>query len=245
MELIQSLTQFGLSDKEARIYRALLPLGTANVTEIATRADVKRPTAYVVLSELHQRSLVSEVKSGKEKLYTAVQPNELRLQLAARLTAFDAALPKLTKLVTSQVGRPQVKVLEGKQKMIDAWYRSIKSPDELLFLSNIDALVTEFDQFLPEILSVLRQYQHPFRELVGATRLGRKHARTTQKDLPFGEVRLLAAPLSSDIVVSGETVLISSFAANNFYVVSIENPLIAASYRTLFEQLWKHAKQVH
>ena len=53
--LIKKLVNYGLSDKEARIYLALLELEAATVFEAARQSGVNRSSAYVVLESLSRR----------------------------------------------------------------------------------------------------------------------------------------------------------------------------------------------
>ena len=46
MSLKSELRQFGLDEKKASIYLALLELGQAKAKEIAAKAQILRPTAY-------------------------------------------------------------------------------------------------------------------------------------------------------------------------------------------------------
>ena len=52
MEIQDVLKSIGLDDKEARVYMALLELGTATVHPIANKAEIKRPTTYLILEQL-------------------------------------------------------------------------------------------------------------------------------------------------------------------------------------------------
>lgn len=244
MALEQSLSYLGLTDKEARLYLALLSLGTANVSDTAKQAGVKRPTGYVLLDQMEGKGVVTESKSGKEKLYTPVKPEELKSRLELHLAEFEASLPNLAALVSAQTGRPQVQVIEGKEKMIEAWYRGVNQPEEILFVSDIDSIDTEFGSFLEDVQIQMRRTQHPYRELVGNTRIGRKYARAAKRDLPFREVRLLDQAVGSDVMIYADTVNTSAFRDNNFYVVSIKNQQIADTYRATFEQAWKSAKKI-
>ncbi len=58
MSLDRELSALGLSQKEATVYVALLELGTASVQAIARRADLVRPTTYVILEALTKKGLV-------------------------------------------------------------------------------------------------------------------------------------------------------------------------------------------
>lgn len=56
--LIRNLTEFGLSDKEARIYLALLELEIATAFDTAKHAGINRSSTYVVLESLKKKGLV-------------------------------------------------------------------------------------------------------------------------------------------------------------------------------------------
>jgi len=70
------LERFGLSDKESALYMALLELGQADVAAIATKAGVKRPTAYVLLDSLKDKGFVS-LQDGSGRQYLAEDPRKL------------------------------------------------------------------------------------------------------------------------------------------------------------------------
>lgn len=59
MEIADVLQKIGLQQKESAVYLALLELGTADVSGIAKKAGIKRPTCYLVLDDLKNRGLVS------------------------------------------------------------------------------------------------------------------------------------------------------------------------------------------
>ena len=56
-ELLNSIKDLGLNDKEAKVYLALLKFGEANVSDIADEAGMKRPTVYVILDEIRKKGL--------------------------------------------------------------------------------------------------------------------------------------------------------------------------------------------
>ena len=57
--MLEKLQKFGLSEKEAKIYLALLELGTATVSDIAEKAEINRSNTYVLLNSIAERDLVS------------------------------------------------------------------------------------------------------------------------------------------------------------------------------------------
>jgi sugar-specific transcriptional regulator TrmB len=57
-ERIDKLTAFGLTDYEARVYLALLDLGTAAAAEIPVVSRVPRTRVYATMQQLHAKGLV-------------------------------------------------------------------------------------------------------------------------------------------------------------------------------------------
>ena len=71
------LKRIGFSDKEARVYIAILALGQGDVTDIARRSALKRSIVYVVLEHLLGQGAVSIVPGTKIKRYSASDPEVL------------------------------------------------------------------------------------------------------------------------------------------------------------------------
>jgi sugar-specific transcriptional regulator TrmB len=94
-EIIASLAHIGLSNKEAKIYLALLKLSEASVSDIADEAGIKRPTTYIILDELRKKGLVIKIPHAKKALFQAKTPDELYEQTVSNINRFEKILPKL------------------------------------------------------------------------------------------------------------------------------------------------------
>jgi len=53
--MISQLSDYGLSDKEAKIYLTTLELGNSPASSIARRSEIKRITAYVILEDMKRK----------------------------------------------------------------------------------------------------------------------------------------------------------------------------------------------
>src|SRR6185369_9371062 len=95
MNVYEALQNLGLKDKERDAYLALLELGEGTVAHIATKAGLKRPTAYLVMNELGQRGLVSEFKRGKHTYYAPRNPEGLVQEARSRVAELEEVLPQL------------------------------------------------------------------------------------------------------------------------------------------------------
>src|SRR3989344_276954 len=67
-ELVKTL---GLSEGELSVYLAALELGQANIQDISRKSGTKRASTYNFIDALKERQLISEIKKGRRKLYSA------------------------------------------------------------------------------------------------------------------------------------------------------------------------------
>lgn len=97
-ELVGSLEQVGLTEKEAEVYLALLSLGSATAYRIAEQCEVKKPTVYVILEELRKKGLVLKVPHPKKALFSAVEISDYIRDQESKVRAVRDLLPKFNAL---------------------------------------------------------------------------------------------------------------------------------------------------
>jgi predicted transcriptional regulator len=121
-EIFLRLQEIGFSDKEARVYAAMLTLGPQGVQEIAEQADVPRSTLYAVLASLTERGLVSQYDQDKRTVYTAEAPKKLLDLIAREVDALRSRqdtiatfIPALEALFRAQPNKPVVRFYEGSE----------------------------------------------------------------------------------------------------------------------------------
>lgn len=129
--LTSALIEFGLSDKEARIYLSLLESDTQTIQEVAKNAGVNRSSTYVILESLKRKGLVFSIE-GKMK-YIAASPDILKKQIedASIKTKtikekINNILPDLKALHRDTKHKPIVRVYQGKTG-IETFYESLLS----------------------------------------------------------------------------------------------------------------------
>jgi len=113
MESIQALRQIGLSEKEAKVYLALLQLGRSTAYSVAVLAALKRPTTYLILDELVKTGFVVEIPSAVKKLYEAKPPEEIFAMAKERMKVAESALPNIQSLARKKQGKTQTLYFEG------------------------------------------------------------------------------------------------------------------------------------
>ena len=73
----KALRKFGLSDREIRVYTALLELGEALASKIAKKTDIPRTLVYDILENFVNKGIVSYVIKSNKKYFAALDPNHL------------------------------------------------------------------------------------------------------------------------------------------------------------------------
>ena len=113
MNLIEQLERLDLKGRQAKVYLALLQLGSASAIEIAKYTKLKHPTVYDVLDLLREKQLVCETLSGRRRLFSPENPARLAEIENRRKEALDAVLPDLHALYRDGEKRPRVHYYEG------------------------------------------------------------------------------------------------------------------------------------
>lgn len=119
--LLEPLKNLGLSEKEAKIYLALLQLGPSTPYQIANKAEIKRPTAYVIAEELVEKGLIVHVPGEDKKRYIARTPDAFIEEQGEKLRAARAILPELRSFQKGTVEKPSIMYYEGAEGVRQAY----------------------------------------------------------------------------------------------------------------------------
>ena len=92
--LVEHLREFGLSQKEAAIFEAVLDMGEAKPSEIASAANVSTRYAYEVGERLERRGLVSVYDHLTPTVIRPREPDEIIAKFQDELSELQPALEK-------------------------------------------------------------------------------------------------------------------------------------------------------
>lgn len=124
--LIQELKKLNLSDKEARVYLALLELGPSSPYKIAKHSRLKRPTAYVIAEELVEKGLIVQMTGEKQGMYIAKSPETYVEEVERRVKDARKIVPELLALQRKKSEKPNVLYFEGLEGMKKAYEYRLK-----------------------------------------------------------------------------------------------------------------------
>ena len=203
-DLVAAVGQFGLSEREARLYLALLRKGRATARDLAETAGIDRVLGYRMLDALRIRGVV-EVTAERPRRYAPVPPRALferhlrereagLARDAALATSLAEELPRLVRDAGDSA--PRFQVLQG-TPAIFAYLREMlrRAQEEVLAMVTHRSLRGSVDYGLPVELPRLLRGGGRFRLIVESDpRIGglvRRFQRVARR-YPLAELRQLS-----------------------------------------------------
>ncbi|MAZ40939.1 hypothetical protein CL654_02385 [bacterium] len=159
--LRENLIQFGLSDKEADVYLALLSAGPSLGSVIAQKAKINRSTTYLHLDTLIKKGLVSVSEENKIKTFTPAPPDRIIHLLEESLSKYtellhvaDAMLPDLKKMYATEKkkedAKPKVQLFEGTQGLKSAYEDMLETNDDVRTYASMEDIHTLLPEYFPK-----------------------------------------------------------------------------------------------
>jgi sugar-specific transcriptional regulator TrmB len=252
--LLKQLIDFGLSEKEGKIYLTLLELEAATVFEVAKQSGVNRSSAYVVLEALKKKGLVGISDDKKVSRYIAASPEALLYTAKSATkkqkdikTGIESVLPELKALHKGTRGKPIVKIFEGQIGLINALEDSLISKEK--FLRAVSSL---------EKVSKLLPPDYFFGYISRRTEKGIKMhgihpANDIARKLVKASLHKLDTPLlipekkyttPADLAIYDNKIGYLS-SENGGFAVIIESKEMAEVMKSVFDLAWEEAKRLN
>ncbi len=252
-DLAKELQGIGLSEKEAKVYLAGLELGPATAQQIAAKATVNRPSAYIAIESLIKRGLMSSFQKGKKRYFNAGSAKQLLYGIEQEKHALYEKEVQATKIIdglksflqASSEASPIVSVFEGYDsfRAIQEDILKSKSGVEILELTSLEhfrKIVPQLEKIVEDIRRAILK-KHKIRTLysVNQDRLEEpmQHANVVERYLDANDY-----PIACEFLLYDDKVAIPTYGENSKIIV-IQNQAIATTTRILFEALWDKGKK--
>lgn len=241
MDFIESknkLISLGLTERQAIVYVRSLELGTFSVSELASKAGIKRPTCYLVLDELLQKGLVSIAASLKKTKYRAESPDILKKQAETQMITAQRLSGDLLKIFNQKAEGPTMRYFSG-QKAIQGIFDDVlkvKSREYLYIGSGKDVIDTVGKDYIDEWL------KQRIEKNIIAKSIRMKSTEVMEDIYQTNIMReLKIAPegihIAETIFIYDNKVAIISTPQENFGFI-VENKEFSNTMRGLFSALW-------
>lgn len=95
MQTQKIIEQLGYTAREAKVYLAVLALGEAHISDIATSVKIPRSSAQNIVDKLHAEGLVNFYVMRRYKYWVAENPEKVLADFKHRVETMEEALPVL------------------------------------------------------------------------------------------------------------------------------------------------------
>ena len=243
----QELKNLGLSEKETKVYLAVLELGPETAQNIARKAGINRATTYVQIESLKIKGLMSEFEKGKKTFYAAETPERLlsllnifEKELNFKKGEIERVLPMLKELFAGSGERPKVRFfegVEGTKALIDTFFKNING--DIYGFVNLDNLFRLFPEQEYSKEHTQKRIQQGIKSHMIYTRIAGPIENATDheklREAKFIKTELLN--LNADISIDTKQVAIFTYSAKSVGII-IESEEIAKTLKAIFMLIW-------
>ena len=239
---VNVLEQAGLSEKEAKVYLALLETSNSSASNIARLSGIKRSTVYSVIESLKIRGLVRQELRGIKDVLVAESPEKLATLISEKKAALDNILPNLLDLESNKEKGGLIKIHFGIEalkllyiEMIDL----VKPGDDYFILTNHDKWFKQAPDFFPSFIKKRSRLRINVKLILVDTKESRiratkgKNANEEFKFLPPG-----TTDISTNLVVTPQRILTQHISANTI-ALTIDNKALIQTHLEMFRIMWK------
>ena len=244
----QALLALGFTDKEVKVYLAILELGKGTVTEITRRAGLNRTTGYDILDTLSSQGLVSISGKKPKQEYLAESPSKIIDYLEQKRNDDDACLKKAKKLlpelksIHKKGDRPKVRFYEGKDGLMQVYEDTLTSKEPIRAFATVDDMHNALPDYFPKYYKRRAGKGIAIKAIVPKTKVGIDRAKLDKAEKR--ETALIPPDkfyFSPEINIYDNKVMIASWREK--LGITIESDEIADALKKIFELAWAEAKR--
>ena len=251
-DMIQEFVQrLGFSAEAAQVYQALAIKGPLGLSELSRAAGVERTALYRMMDGLTAQGLVEELLEHKSRRYAAAEPekiNRLVAESRQRAEALTAGFGAFAEAVGTLSGKrtTQVKYYRGAEGIKQILWNETRARDEVVGYTyrNLEEVVgvpffrkygTEVDKGGIKIRDLRGDAFLASTDLAGYVKVHIDN--DVWRYLPDKVLHL-----NHNLDIYNDTLAIYYWEENDVFGVEIQNQKIADTQRSIFEILWKVAK---
>ncbi|HWP61616.1 MAG TPA: helix-turn-helix domain-containing protein [Candidatus Paceibacterota bacterium] len=240
---VKRLEQLGLSEKEARVYVALLPYRDIGSSKLIHATGLHGQFVYDALEHLEELGLVKYVIQRGRKKFTANTPNRLLSLIDEKRLAAHSIAKELQQRFAGQ-REQDIEVYQGDEAFIA---RQLQILETMPADSCIDAIACETERYSATIKAYggwAERERVRLDKRIRIRYLGTENQRTRlrerEKEEPLFEYRIFPA-LYTGLVntdIWPDNITLNIFG-DPIVSLTITGKEIADGYRSFFEALWK------
>jgi sugar-specific transcriptional regulator TrmB len=235
---IEILKDLGLSNGEIKVYSKLLELGSSKVGKVIEKTRLASSAVHQALNKLTKKGLVSYIKKGKIKHYSAAPPKELLNFVNEKKRKIEQLIPKLEIKQELANKKQEAEIFEGTRgimAMLNLIIDESKKGDTYYFFSSdLENQKERLKKFFTK--------SDVKRKDAGLTTLGlaSKNFKPSFKERKFIKMKYPDFPIPSDMVICSNKVALISWDDEPVGYL-IKSKQLYNIYKNFFERIWNIA----
>ncbi|MEK6927528.1 MAG: helix-turn-helix domain-containing protein [Nanoarchaeota archaeon] len=240
----QELVEYGLNEKEAKVYLALLELGMSTANEIAEKADLVRTTTYDVLKGLREKGIVGKVIKNKIIYFEAAEPEKLIQLTEEKGRKIKKIISQLKGLRGKKKELLEVELFEGKEGIKTVYQDILNERKQLLAFSNTHFIYNVLPFYVPHFVNqrvkkkifiklLTEKTKESLSLMKGRDKFEMRETRFVEemKDIPITEY------------IYGDNIAVLGTDIKNPMGLIIRNKDFAKAQKLLFDLAWKNSRK--
>jgi sugar-specific transcriptional regulator TrmB len=241
------LKALGFSEKEAKVYFALLQLGPATATKIAEKAQINRTTGYDILESLAHDGLVMPIGEAKVQRFVAENPQKVIAFLENKIKDAEQKIQQARVLMPELLSifqndqKPALKFFENVaeiRKLIDSL---TQAKQEIVIYSATNDPLTPDSQKVFAHYTKTRTRSGQMTRIIAPSVLDEKQFSYNAKKVEIAYIPADLLPFTTETIIIDDRMIMISW--KDLYAVSVENAAITDTQKRIFELAWMGAKQ--
>ncbi|MBT6143295.1 hypothetical protein HOH51_02155 [bacterium] len=249
--LWQILSQIGLTEKEAKIYLALLETGNQAASVIAKKSGVNRTTCYMILTELKDKGLITTSNIGSTQYFQALDPTFLltyiqkeKNKLAIQENMLEQNMRYLEKIQAKNTNKPKVTFYEGETGILNLYLDTLQSKEKkicsfLNYFAVPEKLYKKLEtDYLPQRVKLDIEAKII---TISKQQINTKGNILTSAEEKLREIKYYTSDLELEVEIQtyDNKTSIINFKKDNLFGVLIENQELANSIKNLHKIIWQ------
>lgn len=236
-----ALKEYGLTDKETKVYLTLLSIGNGNLQEIAKRVEFPRTTVYNTLNYLSQKGLAAKIIRKGVTYFEATEPKKFVDNLEEKKKLIQSVIPELESLRKSIEESSSVEIFEGFKGVYTVISDVFQKKQQTYYFGGYAGAI-EILKHLPDHARMMRLEKEISAKIIIApfdTEMFHEKKYQELTEMRFLE-EMKDFPVM--ILIYGEKVAIHTVKGELIGII-IKNKQIAQAMLMIFQMYWERARK--
>ncbi|HLD56857.1 MAG TPA: helix-turn-helix domain-containing protein [archaeon] len=238
----EALKDFGLTEKEIKVYLALLRKGQITVNEIAVSTGLNRTSTYDILQNLVERGIASHVIKAGVKYFEAADPQTFLFALDEKREKLNSVIEELQTIRKTITEKPKVEMFEGKEGIKSMMDDIIRTKQPVVAISSKYPISDIISFYMPQFVKNRLKNKIPIKLLSSVKRRYEAWKPNDKKEMRETRFSPKTKDMPNAIYTYGNKVAIFNTRPDAPMGVLIENKDFADSMKILFNIVWEANK---